>query len=103
MLTEKKIKCVLSGRENNDPIERIFSLIRCLAGCFIALDTTICYQTERTSLLRLVAEACCNDNGSHSKSCFKFFSRGECTYQNFGVCFNEEISRILWKYDPIKF
>ena len=30
-------------------------------------------QTERTLLLRLVAEACRNHNGIHSKYCFNFF------------------------------
>ena len=63
----------MPGRANNDPIERRFSLARCLAGCFSALDVTACCQAKRTLLLRLVAEACRNNNGSHSKPSFKAF------------------------------
>ena len=73
MLTEKKFKHVLPGRSNNVPIEKRFPLIRHLGGCFAALDVTACGQAERTLLLRLVSEACRNNDGSHSKYCFNFF------------------------------
>ena len=50
-----------------------FFVTRYLAGYFAGLDVTACCKAERTLLLRLVAEACRNGDGSHSKSCFKSF------------------------------
>ena len=64
----------MPGRSYNDPKERIFSLIRYLVGCFVALATTTFYQAERTLLLWLVADARRNADGSHSTiSCNHFF------------------------------
>ena len=52
---------IFPGRENDYPIVRIFSLIRCLVACFAALDVTTYCQVEITLFLRLVTEVCRNE------------------------------------------
>ena len=73
MLVEKKFKYVLAGRLNNDPIERRFSLVRCLSGNHLALDACTFAHNERSLSLHLVTTLCINPDGSHNKISYTSF------------------------------
>ena len=51
LLAKKKIKHVLAGRSRNYPIEKTFSLNRCLGGSYLALDVSTFAHNERVLLL----------------------------------------------------
>ena len=73
LLSSKKCTCVLTGKNNNDPIEHRFSLNRNLSGHHLALDVSTFSNNERMSLLRLVSVSCANIDGSHNKLLNKSF------------------------------
>ena len=73
LLKNCKIKYVLTGRLNNDPIELHFSFIRFLSGSFTSLNVASYVMNERTLLLREISKLCLNGNGSFDRNKLKSF------------------------------
>ena len=66
LLTDKGFKHAISGKSNNDPIEHLFSLNRCLGGHHLALELSTFAQEERELLFHVISKLCTNNDGSHN-------------------------------------
>ena len=67
LVNEKGFKCLLTGRENNYPLDHRFSVSRCLRWHHLALDAPTFICNERALLLCLISQSCTNSEDSHKK------------------------------------
>ena len=73
LLIKKGLNYVLTGRSNNDPIEKWFSLNRYLSSNHLTLDVSSFAHNERTLFINLLSRLCCNPNNSYNKEKYNNF------------------------------